>query len=66
MKEDTRKTIFWTRYGHYEFVVVPIGLTNAPDKYMILMNGVLRDFLERFFIVFLDYILIYFKTKEEH
>ena len=64
--EDINKTTFRTRYGHYEFTVVPFGLTNAPVVFMFLMNGVFRDYLDKFFIVFLDDILVYSKTKEEH
>ena len=47
-------------------MVVPFGLTNAPITFMCLMNGVFRDFLDKFFIAFLDDILIYSKTEEEH
>jgi hypothetical protein len=47
------------RFGHYEFVVVPFGLTNAPTIFMILMNGVFRKYLDKFIEVFLDNIIIY-------
>ena len=64
--EDIHKIAFRTRYGHYEFIVVPFGLTNALTKFMCLMNRVLRKYLEKFVILFIDDILIYDKTKEEH
>jgi hypothetical protein len=48
--EDIHKTSFRTRYGHYEFVVVPFGLTNAPTTFMCLMNSVLRKYLDQFVI----------------
>ncbi|GJT12211.1 putative reverse transcriptase domain-containing protein [Tanacetum coccineum] len=54
------------RYGHYEFQVMPIGLTNTPAVFMDLMNRVCRPYLDKFVIVFIDDILIYLKTKEEH
>jgi hypothetical protein len=64
--EDINKNSFRTRYGHYEFTVVPFGLSNAPTVFMCLMNGVFRDYLDKFFIVFLDDILVYSKLEEEH
>jgi hypothetical protein len=64
--EDINKTSFKTRYGHYEFMVVPFGLYNPPVVFMCLMNGVFKDYLDKFVIVFLDDILVYSKTKEEH
>lgn len=64
--EDISKNLFRTRYGHYEFTVVPFGLSNAPIVFMCLMNGVFRDYLDKFVIVFLDDILVYSKSEEEH
>jgi hypothetical protein len=57
-EENISKTSFITSYGHYEFTVVPFGLSNAPTFFMCLMNGVFRDYLDKFVIVFLDDILI--------
>ena len=55
-EEDVEKTVFWTRYGHYKFVMIPFGLTNAPAVFMDLMNRVCKPMLDRSVIVFIDYI----------
>ncbi|GKA19832.1 putative reverse transcriptase domain-containing protein [Tanacetum coccineum] len=65
-KEDIPKTAFRTRYGHYEFQVMPFGLPNAPAVFMDLMNPVCKPYMDKFMIFFIDDILIYSKSKQEH
>ena len=63
---DVPKTAFKTRYGHYEFLVIPFGLTNASTAFMDLMNRVFQPYLDRFIIVFIVDILVYSGSSKEH
>ena len=64
--EDISKTTFRTRYGHYEYFVMPFRVSNAPGVFMEYMNRIFHPFLDRFVVVFIDDILVYLKSEEEH
>jgi hypothetical protein len=65
-EEDIHKTTFRIRYSRYEFKLVPFGVTNAPSTFICLMNNVFNKYLDKFILVFLDDILVYYKNEEDH
>jgi hypothetical protein len=65
-KGDEWKTAFRTRYGHFEYTVMPFGLTNAPAVFQHMMNDIFRDYLDQFVVIYLDDLLIFSKSQEEH
>jgi hypothetical protein len=65
-ESDIPKTAFRTRYGLYEYTLMSFGLTNSPVYFMYLMNKVFVEYLDKFIVVFIDDIIIFSKTEEEH
>jgi hypothetical protein len=66
VERDEEKTACHTRYGSYEFLVIPFGLTNAPATFCILMNDIFREWFHDFVVVYIDDILVYSNSREEH
>lgn len=64
--DDEWKTAFICRYGHFEYTVMSFGLCSAPATFQAFVNDVLRDYLDQFIVVYLDDILIYSNSQEEH
>ena len=64
--DNISKITFRTRYGNQKFVVIPFGLTNVPAIFMCLMNSIFSQYLDKFMVAFIDEILVYSRTEEEH
>ena len=64
--EYIHKMAFRTRYNHYDFALIPFGLTSAPTNFMCMMNNIFSKYLDKFVLVFIDDIIVYLKSKEEH
>lgn len=64
--EDIEKTAFKTKYGHFEFLVMPMGLRNAPATFQALMNAIFRDCIDDFIVIYLDDILIFSDSRQDH
>jgi hypothetical protein len=65
-ESDIPKTVFRTQYGPYEYIVMSFELTNAPAYFMYLMNKLFMEYLDNFVVAFIEDILVYSETKEEH
>jgi hypothetical protein len=66
LPEDEFKTAFKTHHGHFQFRVMPFGLTNAPSTFQCLTNALFGDYMRKFVLIFMDDILIFSKSLEEH
>lgn len=64
--QDVQKTTFRNRYGHYEFLAIPFGLTNAPGVFESLINTIFAPCLDQFIVVFIDDVLVHSKSKDDH
>lgn len=66
VEQDIHKTAFTSKYGHFEFTVMPFGLCNGPATFVALMRDVFRDYMQEFVVVYFDDILVYSKSHAEH